>query len=178
MAVFCSLSIGFSLGLQANYGAGTAINLLVSFVSITMMLSVLAGSVSLGGEGYGEFWISFKSDPIHKSYFGIILVYRLTLGFLIGVLNESDTGPIFPFFASVGVLVYQMSNNPFRKSMHNYRAFTLQAATVLLLMLTMYYRSMKKNSPIVQVSRILVPGILQIAVLAMCFLVSLGFLIY
>lgn len=178
LTLFCTISIGFSLGLQVNYGSASVLNILIEVCTIACLIGVLQGLMYAHPKEYFEFATSLRPGIVSKSYFVVTILYRLVLGFLIGLLNDSDIGPMFPFFVSVAFFMYQISNVPFRKGYNNYRAISYQVGIMVLLWISMYYRSMKKNVPVVEVSQILFTGVLQILVVFACTLIGCACLVY
>jgi hypothetical protein len=94
---------------------------------------------------FGEFKNKFKKDCPSQTYFSIIIIYRVGLGMYVGAMNEFETSTIIATFFSITVLMFTLINLPFKDAYQNYRAVFCNTTIMVVLFVTMYYRSMKSN---------------------------------
>lgn len=156
--LFCSMNIGFSIGIQLSFGETTTINVLMC---ILLLLPLVANAFSLvhsNDSEFGEFKKEFKRNFEGDRYFNISIIYRVVVGLILGLLSSFDIGCIFPFFLTFAYLIYLLTNIPYRRGVHNYRTIIVHLAILLVFGNTMYYRSMRTNHPIVTTTQILAPG--------------------
>lgn len=75
-------------------------------------------------------------------------------------------------------MLYLLANTPYKKAYHNYRAVLCQSTGLVILSVTMYYRSMKSNTPADVAFRILSPALLEVVMIFLCIGASAGCLGY
>ena len=95
-----------------------------------------------------------------QAYFQITIAYRFALGVLMSQLNEKPSVTVYGFFLAIGFLMYQAVNLPYRKGYQNYRAMMHQVSSLLILGISMYYRSMKINEDVDVITTTLTPAYL------------------
>lgn len=81
-------------------------------------------------------------------------------------------------FLSIVFLMYLLSNLPYTEGYHNYRAAICQISIITVFFITMYYRSMKQNTPLDAKGYIVNPAFFQILVIAVSIVTSVVILCY
>lgn len=66
-------------------------------------------------------------------------------------------------FISIVFVLTAISNKPFKSTYHNYRAATVHLSELVVMSVTMYYRSMKSNTPLAETSMLFGPAFLELA---------------
>ena len=79
------------------------------------------------------------------------------IGYYTATMNESELSTLIVLALSLLFLLYNLVNLPFRKAYHNYRANICHFTQFICLFVGMYYRSMKRNSPVDDVNSIVSP---------------------
>ena len=77
-------------------------------------------------------------------------------------LNEVEEATIANVFYGIFFLVYIMATLPYVKGYHNYRAIIVQSSGLVILSVTMYYRSMKSNTDPAVTYQILYPAVVEV----------------
>lgn len=113
-----------------------------------------------------------------KNYFIFSFLYRVALGILIAYQNDNPAITVINTFLSVGFLMYQMVDLPYREGYQNYRAILCQLSVTTIMAIAMFYRSMKQNTPLDTKGYIVNPAYLQIGVIAFTILISTAVLCY
>lgn len=178
ITLFNTLNIGYSIGLQATYGSPAPLDIIICIVSVLFLVGSVAGLTFADKEEYAEFKNYMRRDWMSQSYFQLTIAYRFVLGILMSQLNEASSVTIFTFFFASMFLMYQMINLPFKKGYQNYRAMTHQICAILILGISMFYRSMKQNEAIRISTRIITPAYLEMLSLYACVGMSAGCLVY
>ena len=88
--------------------------------------------------------------------------YRLILGLMAGAFNDIEEATIVNVFVGIVFVLSAISNKPFKHTYHNYRAATVHLSGLVVLSVTMYYRSMKSNTPLSETSMIFAPAFLEL----------------
>ena len=79
------------------------------------------------------------------------------IGYYTATMNESELSTLIVLALSLFFLLYNLVNLPFRKAYHNYRANICHFTQFICLFVGMYYRSMKRNTPVDDVNSIVSP---------------------
>lgn len=69
---------------------------------------------------------------------------------------------------SLAFIMFNGINLSYRKAYHNYRANISHISQMIILMVTNYYRSMRKNSPMEVKAVINTPAIIEIVSISIC----------
>lgn len=88
----------------------------------------------------------------------ITLLYRITLGFLLGYNNEEELSTLFGVGITLAFLLYNLINLPFSKAYHNYRGCICHITQFITIFVSMFYRSMKSTSDPSTVPYIFLPA--------------------
>lgn len=94
------------------------------------------------------------------------------LGQSMSRLNEVEEATIFNVFLGIIFTLYMIANLPFRRGYQNYRAIVVQSTALVILCITMYYRSMKGNSSAEATYKIVKPGLIELSMIVLSFAVS------
>ena len=127
---------------------------------------------------YGEFKHKFKNDCVSKLYISTSVVYRIALGFYISLEHDYEEGTLIIVSFSIFYILYNITNLPFKSTLHNYRANTIHICQFIVLMVSNYYRSMKSTTPLSVKSKIYGPSILVLVGVGLCMCLSFGVLVY
>lgn len=153
--LFNSLNISFSLGLQYQYFRLEDMGF--NMYSLSVLCSSLVVLFYLGAVLWltfskklkcGEYTERFKSDCLNQLYIPITILYRFALGIYMSTGNESDNSTLLILAISFSFIMFNITNLSYNKFYHNYRANISHVSQLVILMVTNYYRSMKKNYPI------------------------------
>ena len=96
----------------------------------------------------------------------------------LGTMSESDISSIVILVFTLGFIMYTLIHLPFISAYHNYRASLIHFTELIILFVTMYYRSFRANSSILETNNILDPILIQLVAIFICILVSIACLIY
>lgn len=153
--LFNSLNISFSLGLQYEYFRLEDMGF--NMYSLSIVCSCLVILLYLGAVLWltfstklkcGEYTERFKTDCINQLYIPITIMYRFALGIYMSTGNESDDSTLLILAISLAFIMFNAINLSYKKFYHNYRANISHISQLVILMVTNYYRSMKKYYPI------------------------------
>lgn len=172
------MNIGYSSGLQIMYGEWTTLNSIITFTAIAVVFLTYLGMNWTDSAIYGHFSTFLKSTPESKFYFSINLLYRFCQGFILSILNYSPHIGLYSLLLSIIFLVYVISTKPFITGYLNYQSTLCQITTVYILGTRMFYRSMKHNYPIRDISKVLLPSYIEILLILVCMFTTLMVLIY
>ena len=180
LAVFNSLNIAYSLGIQTTYGSPDlqVPNIIAGLCALGLPIAMVSVMIFAEKTEFGEFMTHYKRGLICKGYFAVTLLYRLVLGVSLSHQNEVEESTITNVFLGIIFTLYLLANKPYKKAYHNYRAVFCQLTGLTILCVTMYYRSMKSNTPPDVAYRIFSPAILQIVMIFGCIGISAGCLGY
>jgi hypothetical protein len=76
----------------------------------------------------------------------ITIIYRMGIGFYLATANEDDLSTLIVLALSLAFLLYNLVNLPFSRAYHNYRANICHLSQFAILMIAMYFRSMKSEA--------------------------------
>ena len=153
-------------------------SLIVTTLSLALPLVMMGAIVFTEKEEFGEFSQLYKKDSTSQSYFVFTIIYRIVLGLSMSHFNEVEESTIVNVFYAIIFLVFLMTNLPYAKAYHNYRAIIVQLTNLIILSVTMYYRSMKSNTDPSVTYQILSPAMLEVASIFASFGISAGCLFY
>ena len=129
-------------------------------------------------EEFGEFSQLYKKDSTSQSYFVFTIIYRMVLGLSMSHFNEVEESTIVNVFYAIIFLVFLMASIPYAKAYHNYRAIIVQLTNLIILSVTMYYRSMKSNTDPSVTYQIQSPAMLEVVSIFASLGISAGCLFY
>ena len=180
MIVFNSFNVAYSLGLQLKYNMGdsSVLNLVACSLALATFVAIILAMYLTDAKEYGEFLSHYRNNLMSKSYFPITIIYRFLLGASSAGLNEYEEMTVVNLFIGVIFTVYLWANLPYRKGYHNYRALVIQITFLVVLSVTMYYRSMKSNASPDAVFHVLTPALLEVIMIFCCIGLSMGCLAY
>lgn len=180
LTVFNSLNLAYSLGIEATYGRSDihTPNIIAGVVSLVLPLAMIGVLALTNRKEFGEFSSHYRNNFICQSYFAVTLLYRLVLGSLLSHQNDVEESTISNLFFAIIFMMYVLANRPYKKGYQNYRAAFCQLTAIVVLSVTMYYRSMKSNTPPDVAYRILSPALLEIVMIFGCIAISAGCLGY
>lgn len=121
------------------------ISSIMAICALMIPLSMIVILLCADSKQFGEFKNKFKKDCPSQTYFSIMIIYRCGLGMYIAAMNEYDISTLIATFFSIAVLMYTLINLPFKDAYQNYRAVLCNTTIMIVLFVTMYYRSMKSN---------------------------------
>ena len=179
LALFSSLNVGYSTGLYVLYGECSWGNTVGLIIALAILLSVIASQVC--NNRHFSYEPSSSQALKEKSYFAMVLIYRVILGLTMSLLNQKEYVVVVVFSVSVLHFVYLISSNPFRRVHHNYRVVLNQLLILVVLLMRMFYRSFRMNKEIVMTSLITDPGVVEVGVLCLTVImnaVSVGYDVY
>lgn len=180
LVAFNIYNVAYSFGLQMIYGDNnsTAMNVAICAVALLFLIGMSIAIYVTNSTEYGEFLSHYKNSIVCQSYFPVTIMYRMLLGVCTSALNEYEDMTIVNLFIGILYILYLGANLPYRKAYHNYRAIVIQATGVMILIITMYYRSMKSYTQPDTVFRIFTPAYIEIILIGACIGVSAGCLAY
>lgn len=176
IVTFNALNTAYSFGLQITYGDPNDQLYIGSMcaMAISMSLPVIMGVmlIKTDKKEFGEFSSHYKPNIMSQGYFIFTLLYRLVLGQSMSRLNEVEEATILNVFMAIIFMLYLMTNLPYKQAYQNYRAIIVQATMLVILSVTMFYRSMKGNTSPAITYKIIVPGLIQLGSIAFTMVVS------
>jgi hypothetical protein len=182
MVIFNSFNISYSLGVQVAYSDTQhdlfSLSIAVTAISILLPLAIVGVIIFTSKKEFGEFSSHYKPDYTSQGYFIATLLYRMVLGQSMGRLNEVEEATITNVFYAIVFLLYIIANLPYKKVYHNYRAVVVQTSGLIILSVTMFYRSMKSNTDPATTYQILDPALLEVAAIFSSLGISAGCLFY
>lgn len=81
-------------------------------------------------------------------YLPIIFVYRVTVAAIMACSMENGYDFLFAIFVSIGFVMFNLINLPYRSTLHNYRSNIVYLSECVVLITANYYRTMKSNTPL------------------------------
>lgn len=176
LVLFNLLNMSYSSGIQFGYGSPKdplfGVSVIAVLASLALPIAAVGSILFTKGSCYGEWKEALQKDIPSRLYFVAVIAYRGLLGLSTSKMNEIEEATIFNVFACILFLVYAASNMPFKKPYHNYRTVIVHLAELVVLSVTMYYRSMKSTTPVVERSFIASPAILELVAIFLAFGVS------
>lgn len=182
LVIFNSLNTAYSVGLQFTYLDSSnpyfVASIIGTVVSLLLPLAMVAAVVFSDKKEFGEFSSHYKEDIVSQGYFVATIAYRVLIGQTMSHYNEVEEATIVNVFYAVVFLLYLLSNTPYVKGYHNYRAIIVQMSGLIILCVTMFYRSMKSNTNPAEAYQILSPAMLEVVAIFTSLGVSAGCLCY
>ena len=182
MVVFNCFNIAYGAGIELTYLDKSnplfSTSLIVTSLSLALPLVMMGAIVFTEKEEFGEFSRLYKKDSTSQSYFVFTIIYRMVLGLSMSHFNEVEESTIVNVFYAIIFLVFLMASIPYAKAYHNYRAIIVQLTNLIILSVTMYYRSMKSNTDPSVTYQIQSPAMLEVVSIFASLGISAGCLFY
>ena len=158
LALFSIFNISFSAATQWKYADSTQdeyyyISSVLLYLSLISILGIVIALEVTKRKEFGEFKNNFKRDFVSKLYITISFVYRMALGFYIGLESDYEEGTFLILGFSLMFIMYNIVNLPFKNVFENYRANVIHLTQFIILMVANYYKGMKSTTHIANKAR-------------------------
>lgn len=78
----------------------------------------------------------------------VSIIFRMTLGFCMAVVNDHLYGNLFILAISCAFVLYTLVSLPFSEAYQNYRALLCHCTQLVILVIANFYTVMKAHEPI------------------------------
>lgn len=182
MVIFNCFNVAYGVGIEFTYLDSSnpeyLTSLAITVLSLALPFAMIAAIIFSNRKEFGEFSNLYKKDLMSQGYFIFTIIYRTVLGLSMSSYNEVEEATIVNVFYAIVFLLFLMVNLPYAKAYHNYRAIIIQLTGLIILSVTMYYRSMKSNTDPSVAYQILSPALLEVVGIFLSLGVSAGCLLY